>query len=220
MKILISIVTIDRDAYAIPLVYESIKKDLEKCDLFIVCRKTDIECIRIWKELHPTVVVETVPYYEIRKRHNVENICKKRNLALQYAKNCDYDYLFFIDSDIIINTNTLELLLQGCEEYKADVCSVPYQVKWLGYTATGVLKNGRFDYMKILKDSNNILYLKGGGGTGCTLIKSTVFHIPFSIAKIKIRSLWITGEDIGFFINIVKNNFLPLYITNHEIRHL
>lgn len=220
MKLLISIVTIDRDAYAIPLVYESIRKELEKFDFLIVCRKTDTNCIKIWKDLCPAVIIKTVPYYEIKKRHNVENICKKRNICLDYAKNNGYDYLLFIDSDIIINENTLELLLQGCEKYNADVCSVPYHVKWLGYTSIGVQKNDKFDFIKVLKDSDNIIYLKGGGGTGCTLIKSTVFHIPFSIAKIKIRSVFVVGEDIGFFINLVKNNFLLLYIKNHEIRHL
>ena len=220
MKILISLVTIDRDAYAIPLVFQSIRKELENFDLLIVCRRTDRKCLQKWKEVCPKVIIKTVPHYEIKKRHNMINICKKRNISLDYAKDNGYDYLFFIDSDIIVNINTLDILLKGCEEYKADVCSVPYFVKWLGYVATGIQNNTRFDYIKVKKDSNTISYCPGGGGMGCTLIKSTVFHVPFSVEKIKLNCLVIIGEDIGFFMNIVKNNYLSLYVKNHEIQHL
>ena len=70
---------------------------------------------------------------------------------------------------------------------------------------------------------NKTLYVKykeGGGCMGCTLIKSTFFHIPFVIKTIIVSGVTITSEDYPFFINVAQNNGLCLYVENHDVKHL
>ena len=222
-KILVSIITIDRDAYAIEKVHHAIKHlfDRENIYFLVVCRDSDIECQQKWRNLVPKIKLITVPHYNIVKRHNMQNVCNKRNIALNYAKENNFDYLFFIDSDIIVQKDTLEILLTGCEKYHADVCSIPYAVKWLGYIVTGVQNGHYYNYITIdCDESQEVTYEKGGGCMGCTLIKSTVFHIPFNVQSLRIKGRIVTGEDIGFFLSLVRSQFSALYVKNHKIDHL
>ena len=135
-KILISIVTIDRDAHLIPQLHQSILGLIAQynIELLIVCRKGDINTQTKWKSLYSSVIIATVNNYDVKTRHNVDMIAVKRNIAIQYAIVRGYYYLFFLDSDIIIKHNTLDLLLEGCENH-SDICLVPYFVRWLGYSS-------------------------------------------------------------------------------------
>ena len=227
-KILISIVTIDRDAYAIEQVYDSIKHLLnsEKVDLLIVCRESDTICIKKWKQLYPNVIIETVPHYNIIDRHNQNALVKKRNISRNFALNNDYDYLFFIDSDIIINRDTLYKLVVGCKSpYSADICLIPYDVKWLNHSAIGIVDPKTESGFNIKKVEYSMLepekYIDCAiGGMGCTLLNRKALTIPFENIKLKNGDKDAFGEDIGYFVNAYKNGLSVKYLKNHIVKHL
>jgi hypothetical protein len=226
-NVLISVVTIDRDADLIMQVSQPITKLMSKgADLLVVCRESDIQCRELWNNVGAHIV--TVPDYSINGRHNYQAIANKRNIAKQYAKDYSYDYLFFIDSDIVIRDNTLDILLDG----NADVCMVPYEVKWLGYPAVGVKDGAKYKIQPVtsgmlgMPGIPGILEILGIvsygqcaiGGMGCTLIKYTVYDIPFEYRKIEGFDRDVYGEDIGFFMNAFDYDIR--YVKNHSIQHL
>lgn len=219
-RILISIVTIDRDAHLIPRLYASIQHYLSKrnINLLVVCRESDINCQREWKI--PKTVIKTVPHYEILARHNLDKISEQRNICMNYARKHKYDYLLFLDSDIIIQSNTLEILLEGCEKYGADICVVPYFIKGLGYNAIGKFTSSGMIKLKEIKNTETaIKYKKGAGGMGCTLIKKSLFHIPFKVSIIETTDNWkILSEDVGFYLQL--REYDCKYVKNHIIEHL
>ena len=228
-KILISIVTIDRDHKIINKVYNSIKNllKLDNVNLLIVCRETDVQCINKWTKLYSNVIIKTIPHYDITNRHNVNALILKRNLARNYAINNNYDYLFFIDSDIIINKFTLHKLIKGCNyPHNCDVCFVPYTVKWLKKPAVGIInKNTESGFSIKIINNNNNSYLDSYescaiGGMGCTLLNKRAMFIPFEYIKLQNNDQNVLGEDIGYFYNAHKEGLSVKYLKNHNIKHL
>ena len=229
-KTLISIVTIDRDAYLIPKVYQSIKHLLNKdhIDLLIVCRTTDIKTQDEWKKIDENILLATINHYDIYKRHNLIGIRNQRNVAIDVATKHNYDYLFFIDSDIIIQNNTYDILLEGCRKY-SDICLVPYMVRWTGYPAVCVSNGNNYNLQKVMSTNDkNIEYLPClAGGMGCTLIPRKIFtKINFKILMAPIyipdkqQLHKIRGEDIGFFFSSYKKGYKSTYVQNHSVLHL
>ena len=218
-KILISILSIDRDANFIEKIYDPIKSHLSKqnIDLLIICREIDKQCQEKWKKICNKCIIKTIKNYSILGRYNMDKICEKRNIAKNHAKENNYDYLWFIDSDVIVNENSLEVMIKGCEQYNADVCTIPGFIKNWNHVAIGVFENNSYQIRTASQDTKQgIKYKEGGGWMGCTLIKNTVFHIPFIIVNYNN----VIAEDRGFMISVHQNNFLCLYVENHPIIHL
>lgn len=223
-RILISIVTIDRDASLISMLYQSIRHHLRRrnIDLLIVCRESDILCQRNWIKEYRHVIIIKVDHYEISGRYNLEKISEKRNICLKYAQVSNYDYVFFIDSDVLVQKNTLKILIQGCEKHQADLCVVPYFIRGLKSVAVG-----KFNHNEILlkpqsvsNQQESIKYKEGIGGMGCALIKKSLFEIPFTVSTVKTQGNWtIQGEDIGFYLCLIQQNYRYLYVKNHSIHH-
>lgn len=220
-RILISIVTIDRDAHLIPQVYKSISHILtqDNIDCLIVCRETDTHTQSTWKSLYNNIVIATIKHYAIENRHNIDMISTQRNITRHYASKHGYDYILFLDSDIIINHNTLSLMLKGCEI--SDICLVPYTVRWLGYPGV-CTNNNHYELLQIEYDDMGVSYESCvAGGMGCTLIPSRVFNTTsFQNITVHIDGRTIMGEDIGFFQNILINGYTVAYVKNHKIKHI
>jgi hypothetical protein len=209
-KILNAIITIDRDAYAIDDLY----KTIANTDILIVCRISDKETIKKWSKYN--VLIKAVPHYDIIDRHNFDMITLKRNIAREYAINNNYDYLFFIDSDILINKNTLEILLNA----NCDICIIPYEVKWLGYTAVGIFSD-KFEIKKIEYNDNKVTYEDCViGGFGCTLLNKEAMKIEIKFNALENNKYIIYGEDIGYFMEAFNKKLNIKYVTNHKILHL
>ena len=124
LKIIVGIVTIDRDSYLSKKLYNSILRNFNyKPYIIVVTRETDIKTINFWKDKS---ILITIPHYNIEKRHNYERISYKRSICMNIAKKNNFDAIWFLDSDIIPNSNTLKLLAST----KKDICCALYKVKW------------------------------------------------------------------------------------------
>lgn len=221
-KVLIAIVTIDRDAYAIPQIYDSLKNELNSnTDLLIICRESDKQTIEKWTKIDG-VIIRTVPHYEIKGRHNYEAIALKRNIAREYAISNNYDYLLFIDSDVIIQRSTIHKLIYA----NVDICLVPYGVKWLNnMPAIGVRNSSDpsgYSIKMITADSESDEFYENCaiGGMGCTLLNKKAMKIPFKYGELKNNERNVFGEDIGYFMAANDANLEIKYLANHPIKHL
>ena len=56
----------------------------------------------------------------------LQSICTQRNAVLELARSNEYDWLFFLDSDILVRSDTLSLLLNS-----GRLCvGAPYCPRW------------------------------------------------------------------------------------------
>lgn len=152
----------------------------------------------------------------------IQKMVHFRNFILNYAKINEYDYLFMIDSDIMIHKNTLLHLIAQ----KKDVISEVFWTKWTPQTIElpQVWMSDKYtlydyDWGGALPDQETVnrltmdflhklkipgVYPVGGLGA-CTLISKAVLQSAISYDKIPNVSFW--GEDRHFCIRAAVLGF-------------
>lgn len=217
MRILCGIVTFDRDADMASLLYISIKEyQNETCDILILTRQSDKKTREFWEKKALEIIL--VEDYNIpkEKRHHWEELAKKRKIVLDYGQKNNYDYIWFVDSDILPTPNVLSELLKS----QKDICVAPYKPTWSEKPCVGIYSE-EFPYVQL-----HFIEKKEGGsrdcliaGFGCTLLKNTVFGIPVEYKFFKKGDFIIEGEDIGFFTNAFNAKKTCEYLGNYIQPH-
>lgn len=97
---------------------------------------------------------------------------KARNEIAKIAMDGGYDYVFMVDSDIVLQNDALNKLLY---ESNKDIVLGLYSKKYSDEIE--IFKDGIYDYTDIYKpkDLTSGLVRIKGGGLGCALIKTSVF---------------------------------------------
>jgi hypothetical protein len=152
-------------------------------------------------ERHPDVELDLT----FVKGHGVQRA--RNDIALKAIEK-NYDYLFTVDSDVVVPENALQLLLQA----NPQVVLAPYVNRWRDDDASVLY----YDNGETSCSNNNLLRNKQildmpkgrikllGGGLGCALIDVKVFgHIDYPYF---VWREWMDGdgkrlelsEDIGF----------------------
>jgi GT2 family glycosyltransferase len=186
----------------------------------VCCRESDKKTINIFKKLKENdsnIIIKTIKHYSITERHNMKKIKTKRNIIRKYALLNGYDNLIFIDSDIVINNNTITKLLNS----DSDICIIPYNIKWLGnIVAVGILKENKYE-IKIIKENKEKYRRCNIGGMGCTLLNKKAMEIEFEVKKYSHdKKNFAYGEDIGYFLNANKKGLKIKYLSGHKIKHM
>ncbi|HBM81880.1 MAG: hypothetical protein QME45_14190 [Clostridiales bacterium] len=151
-----------------------------------------------------------------------------RNNILKYCKEKEYDYLFMIDSDLLIHPETI-LFLTGLKE---DIISEIFWTRWVpgakefpqvwlydNYTLYEVEHTMGLSSSEINKRTTNFIDMlrvpgiyKVGGLGGCTLISKKAIDSGVSYERIPNVSFW--GEDRHFCIRAAVLGF-TLYVDTH-----
>lgn len=162
------------------------------------------------------------------KENLVWKVANFKDIIIKYAKDNYYDYLFFIDSDLVLHKDTLShLILTG-----KDIISEVFWTKWTRnayfapqvwlsdtYTQFERKRDESLDYLEISRRKKHFIdklrepgvYEVGGLGA-CTLISSHALHKGVSFKEIDNLSFW--GEDRHFCIR-AKSLGLKLYVDTH-----
>ncbi|CAF3956018.1 unnamed protein product [Rotaria sp. Silwood1] len=155
----------------------------------------------------------------------LEAICNQRNAIRNYAlQDAQYDWLFFLDSDILLQPSTLILLLQT----QRHCIGAPYMPRWSRHVVVGVSQIGESEIECNLQLLLNPHLLDCSMasipcsilGFGAILIRSSLLHIPYRIQE-SIGS--VKGEDIGFCIDLLalgRIDYQPYFLTAHYVEHL
>jgi GT2 family glycosyltransferase len=125
------------------------------------------------------------------------SIDASRNLIVQHALEIGYDYIMWVDSDMILPKNTLTTLMS----HNKDIVSGVYAYKILG-GENAVAKRFKKDAvdtyedipLKEIRESEQLMEIDGVG-FGCVLTKVDVFR---NIKKPWFRYSPAMGEDIYF----------------------
>lgn len=148
------------------------------------------------------------------KTELIKKIIRYKDDMIKYASDKDFDYIFFIDSDIVLNPKTLKHLINR----NVDIVSNVFWTKWtltsdlypqvwvqdesnlytrnwdIKYTENEI-KQKNDDFVNMLKVPG--IYKVGGLGA-CTLISKKAIKKGVSFALIDNVSFW--GEDRHFCI--------------------
>lgn len=148
------------------------------------------------------------------KKELIKKISNYKNDIITYARENDFDYLFFIDSDIILNPNTLKHLISRKKEIVSNIFWTHWEEgepllpqvwlqdesnffirDWDKEYKTYEVEQLSFDFVNKLKVPG--IYEVGGLGA-CTLISKVALQKPISFDCIDNISFW--GEDRHFSI--------------------
>lgn len=133
-----------------------------------------------------------------------------RNNIVELAKKDNCDYLFFIDSDVIIEDGYLERLLS----HDKDVITCVYNQKIFPYYPLPRERVANDIYMPIEPDGQDTIEIDGNG-MGCTLIKMDIFDkIPYPWFEFKYVNIGTkhlqTSEDL-YFCQKLQNIGIKIY---------
>ena len=171
-------------------------------------RYIETECIESLFAMERTGQVEML----IPRSYSVD---VGRNIIAKYAQENEFDYIMWVDSDMILPKNTLVRLLS----HDKDIVAGVYSYKVLGnkeVVAKRFQDETREEYdnltIKEIKESSGLIEVDGFG-FGCVLTKTSMFDkIPFP---------WFIytqdmGEDI-FFCRKAQNEGYKLWLDTDVI---
>lgn len=171
-------------------------------------RYIETECVTSLFEMEKTGDIELF----IPKSYSVD---VGRNIIAKYAQENEFDYIMWVDSDMILPKNTLVRLLS----HDKDIVAGVYSYKVLGnkeIVAKRFQDETREEYdnltIKEIKESSGLIEVDGFG-FGCVLTKVSVFNeIPYP---------WFIytqemGEDI-FFCRKAQNEEYKLWLDSDVI---
>lgn len=164
----------------------------------------------------------------------VWKVAKFKNYIIEKALKEDYDYLFFIDSDIILHPETIEHLIRQDKDIISEIFWTKWQPDsielpqvWISDQYT-MYKKHRSETLNEEEINNRIykfinqlkvpgVYEVGGLGA-CTLISKNALQKGVNFSEIANVSFW--GEDRHFCIRALAIG-LKLYVdTNYPAYHI
>jgi hypothetical protein len=155
----------------------------------------------------------------------LEAICDQRNAIRNYTlQQAQYNWLFFLDSDILLQPSTLLLLLQT----QRHCIGATYMPRWSRHVVVGINQVNEDATECTLQFLLNPQLLRSNVdsipcsilGFGATLIRSSLFHIPYRIQE---SIGGVQGEDIGFCMDLLaldRIDYQPYFLTGHCVMHL
>jgi hypothetical protein len=226
--LMIALPTIDRDADMLEEVYESINKSINFCKkyyptinfmFFPIMRKSDIKCYNFWQNKNDiNKEIYLMESYKIDGRHNMNKIVETFSKILETARQKKVDGLFIVESDIVINEDTIKILIDNQKDAHITLC--PHDIPWRNYPIIGIYgliyKCGNSDEIKKNK------FLIYGQGTGCILIGKDVLkdnRVNFYFETfLSIENIDAFGHDIGFYKLLNKYRY-KVKLINKKVDH-
>ncbi|MBY7738394.1 glycosyltransferase family 2 protein [Paenibacillus polymyxa] len=158
----------------------------------------------------------------------VWKVARLKNIIIQIALEFNYDYLFFVDSDIVLHPKTVEQLKSREKEIISEIFWTKWQPEfpelpqvWLEdhYTMFYKQRNEQLTQEEALKRQEQFInqlkkpgiYEVGGLGA-CTLIRKSALEKGANFNEIKNLSFW--GEDRHFCVRAAALG-IGLFVDTH-----
>lgn len=201
VKLLIGVVTYGKQRYCLDEFLESLKAQNIKADTLFVVNNGESAYASLLRSKGVNAVEDPSS-----ASTRIEKIVNGRNYIRDYALKNDYDFVFFVDSDVILPKNAL-VFLHGS---KADVVSGVYlNVFELGGKKVVApvlfrdLGNGECQLFTYEGVAGGEIIEIGAAGLGCSLVSRKVLEaVPFR--------RWNSdtgGEDMAFYVDARKKGF-------------
>lgn len=164
----------------------------------------------------------------------IDKVAKFKDNIISFAKENQYDYLFLIDSDIVINKYTIEHLMRTNKDIISEIFwtkwtpdSIELPQVWLEDQYTHYVSNGKeqmtdeekhlsiYDFISTLRKPG--IYRIGGLGA-CTLI--SLAAIKRGVSFKKINNISFIGEDRDFCVRAEALGIKLFVDTNYPAFHI
>lgn len=150
---------------------------------------------------------------------NVSHVAGMKNCILDFARSGGYDYVFFVDSDLILHPKTLITLIQAKKDIVAEVF-------WTRWTPEDIEAPNAWDFnMFEFKHVNRFndwrkrgLYSIGMTGA-CILISRPVIQTP-TVNYFTVYNINYWGEDRHFCIRAAAHDFGIWLDTHYPAFHI
>lgn len=219
---------------------KEVEKDGFEVHYYFVDDNDEDESKRMLNEFH-----ENVPFVNIIASNNNDNYIKDevthrwtenlidkvarfKNDMIDFAKENNFDYLFLIDSDIVLHPRTLKQLVSNNKEIVAEIFWTRWQPNskempqvWVkdSYTFYDAKENIKLPDEVIRMQTDNFLgklkmpgVYKVGGLGACTLISKKAIDKGVNFSNIYNVSFW--GEDRAFCIRAAAIG-IELFVDTH-----
>ncbi|GGE32341.1 glycosyltransferase [Psychroflexus planctonicus] len=163
--------------------------------------------------LLPNIFNENSAY----QKHNwnislIDRISAIKNKAIEYALKNNYDYIFLVDADLVLNPNTLMSLVNAQKHFI-------FEIFWTMFTNAHYYKPNAWDYHSWVYDSpESIIKLKEpgvyevGAGGACTLVSRELLERGLNFNRLS--NMRFPGEDRHFCTRVQALNE-KVYIDTH-----
>ncbi|GED57130.1 glycosyltransferase [Brevibacillus formosus] len=194
-------------------------KDPLSSTLLVDFEKTNKRTVILKNTDDDTYVRNEMTHYWTER--NIWKVAQMKDTIISYALKEGFDYLFLIDSDLVLHPHTLQQLLQANKDIISNIYwtrwqpdSVELPQVWLmdQYTLTreGASESAENqNFLEMLREPG--VYEVGGLGA-CTLIRRKVLEAGVSFKRIANLSFW--GEDRHFCVRAVAMGF-SLHVDTH-----
>jgi glycosyltransferase involved in cell wall biosynthesis len=214
-RVLIGCVTHDKDeAYVSDFLNAIREQDYKNFDILFVDTSANEDYTA---RLRGTGYIVTKGEPELD--HSIKRITTGRNIARDYALSKGYDFLWFVDTDILPPKHALSKLIAGGKDVNAGLCLISMNVDG----NSKVLPNAyKLDSAKMLIPlsfndvQNNDSIEVSSAGFGCVLVsKNVLSEIAFRYFENSMA-----GEDIAFFSDAKEKGFASYADNSVKCAHL
>lgn len=145
---------------------------------------------------------------------SVWRLAKIKDRVISYAKENNYDYLFLIDSDVLIKPDTIDRLISRGKDIICNIFWTPWQPNTKPMPQVWLQDLYSFDADPEFMDKLRVPGIYEVGGLGaCTLISKAAIQKGVKFAQLHNVSFW--GEDRHFCIRAVALG-LQLFVDTTE----
>jgi GT2 family glycosyltransferase len=207
------------------------------------CGETFVEEIKQYAMIHGRkykdfLLTTKAPHFGDGQSSIIYNREQIRNEAIKHK----VDYLFFIDSDVSMERDTLKRLVKVCETEKCEISAGAYfykledmpkpmlfhkkmetkEFKQLGMKEKQIASTDMFNATNAIGNfafamdlfENEGVYEAGAVNMGCTLISKKAFDIPFE------KTTSCGSEDIGWFQRAAEKGYRLMVDTSLKLFHV
>src|SRR5574341_1833786 len=177
-RVLIGIVTYGKQHYCLDEFLLCLSRQTIKADVLFVVNNGESAYASLIRSKNWKAVEDQKP-----AKTRIEKIVNGRNYIRKHAIKNDYDFLLFLDSDVLVHPRALEALLATKQDVVAGVYLNVFQLDGKPVIAPVLFKdlgNGQCQLYKYEGAAVQKVMEIGAAGLGCTLISKKVLkEIPF-----------------------------------------
>ena len=213
-KVLIGVVTYGKQRYCLDPLLESLRGQTAQADTLFVVNHGESAYATLLRSMHVKVVEDPKP-----ATTRVEKILNGRSYLREYALKNGYDYLFFVDGDVMVPKQPLELLLNLNADIMCGVFLSAFVIDEKTVIAPVIFKdlgNGECQLYTYEGAVVPQILEIGAASLGCTLLSRKVLEaVPFrTLGNSKTG-----GEDMAFFVDARAKGFKAFAHTGIKCLH-
>ena len=213
-KILIGVVTYGKQRYCLDNLLQCLRGQTVPADILFVVNHGESAYATLLRSMHVNVVEDPQP-----ATTRIGKILNGRTYLRDYALKHGYDYLFFVDSDVMIPKQTLELLLGLQTDISCGVFLSVFLIEGKNVIAPVLFKDLGKGNCQLYTYEGVVLpriMEVGAASFGCTLISRKVLEqIPYRTFGKNDTG----GEDMAFFVDARAKGFTCIAHTGIKCLH-